>query len=304
MDQIEMIPVSAAFSSRVRPPGSKSITNRALVLAALADRQTQLDGVLFADDSWQMMNALQTLGYSVEINQTGRRATVTGKGKQLPTGNGQTLSCGNSGTTIRFLAAMLSLGEGDYVLDGIARMRERPIGQLVDQLGQLGADIHYEGGAGREGFPPIRIRGRGLAGGGCQFTDAKSSQFISAILMAAPYAKEPVVVSLLGAITSEPYVVMTLRMMEQFGIHAAVHDQCGQTVSRAIQIAPGLYRPPTGGVYAIEPDASNATYFLAAAAIVPGGFDHRGRPGQKLSAGRCRICRRARKNGRRRRMAK
>ena len=128
------------------------------------------------------------------------------------------ISCGNSGTTIRFLAAMLTLGTGEYVLDGVERMRQRPIDQLVDQLRTLGADIGYEIA---DGYPPIRIKPAGtggLPGGGCQFSDAKSSQYISAVLMAAPYALNPVTVNLLGPITSEPYVVMTLRMMEQFGI--------------------------------------------------------------------------------------
>jgi 3-phosphoshikimate 1-carboxyvinyltransferase len=189
-------------------------------------------------------------------------------GRQIPRGDGKTLSCGNSGTTIRFLTAMLTLGSGEYVLDGIERMRQRPIDQLVDQLRVLGASISYDKA---NGYPPIRIShtsGGGLPGGGCQFSDAKSSQYISAVLMAAPYAINPVTVSLLGPITSEPYVVMTLRMMEQFGVTVQVHDQCGQTPSRAIQVPAGLYR--CAGSYAIEPDASNASYFMAAAAIVPG----------------------------------
>lgn len=120
----------------------------------------------------------------------------------------------------------------------------------------------------REGYPPIRVSGHGLAGGGCVFEDAKSSQYISAILMAAPYAAEDVTVQLLGPITSEPYITMTLRMMEQFGVRAQVHDQCGTRASRAIRIPHGQKYAPRE--YAIEPDASNASYFLAAAAIVPG----------------------------------
>jgi 3-phosphoshikimate 1-carboxyvinyltransferase len=221
--------------------------------------------VLFADDTWQMINALQTLGYSLQMDQTSRTVHIAGRGKNLPRGDGQTLSCGNSGTTIRFLAAMLCLGSGEYLLDGITRMRQRPVDQLVDQLRILGADIAYEQA---QGFPPLRIRARGLAGGGCQFSDAKSSQYISAVLMAAPLADSSVTVSLLGPITSEPYVLMTLRMMEQFGVHTQIHDQCGKTVSRAIQVPAAAYRSP--GTYAIEPDASNASYFLAAGAIVPG----------------------------------
>ena len=265
MDAIQIEPLRAPFHATIRVPGSKSITNRALPLAALAQGDTQLSGVLFADDTWQMINALQTLGYSLRLDQKTRTIHVCGRGSDVPAGNGQTLSCGNSGTTIRFLAAMLALGSGEYVLDGVPRMRQRPIDQLVEQLRILGADISYEIAPG---LPPIRIRAKGLAGGGCQFADAKSSQYISAVLMAAPLAGNPVTISLLGPITSEPYVLMTLRMMEQFGIHTQIHDQCGKIVSRTIQIPTAAYRSPT--TYAIEPDASNASYFLAAAAIIPG----------------------------------
>jgi 3-phosphoshikimate 1-carboxyvinyltransferase len=271
MNTIDIQPVARPFRKTIRIPGSKSITNRALPLAALAEGETTLTGVLFADDTWQMMSALQALGYHLTMDQANATVRITGRGKNIPTfPGGITLTCGNSGTTIRFLAAMLSLanaGEagGHYILDGVPRMRERPIDQLVDQLKVLGADISYDI---RSGFPPIRINAKGLAGGGCQFADAKSSQYISAVLMAAPLAENPVTVSLLGPVTSEPYVVMTLRMMEQFGVSVQVHDQCGKTVSRIIQIPTASYkhRPE----YAIEPDASNASYFLAAAAITPG----------------------------------
>jgi len=266
MDTIDIQPALRPFRKTLRIPGSKSITNRALPLAALADGETTLTGVLFADDTWQMMSALQTLGYDLKMDQAARTVRIVGRGKEIPSfPGGITLTCGNSGTTIRFLAAMLTLATGEYVLDGVARMRERPIDQLVDQLKVLGADIAYDI---RSGYPPIRIHAKGLAGGGCQFADAKSSQYISAVLMAAPLANSPVTVSLLGPVTSEPYVVMTLRMMEQFGVAVQMHDQCGQTVSRAIQVPTANYKPQTSG-YAIEPDASNASYFLAAAAIVP-----------------------------------
>src|SRR5215471_5729135 len=130
MDELEIQPVKGAFRKTVVVPGSKSITNRALPLGALSEGETELAGVLFADDTWQMINALQTLGYSLEMDQKGRRVRVAGRGKELPAGVGKTLTCGNSGTTIRFLTAMLTLGRGEYVLDGVARMRQRPIDQL------------------------------------------------------------------------------------------------------------------------------------------------------------------------------
>jgi len=156
---------------------------------------------------------------------------------------------------------MVALGRGSYVLDGIARMRERPIDELVVALRSLGARIDYEM---REGFPPIRVAGDGLRGGTCTFADAKSSQFISAVLMAAPYAAGDVEVALVGPITSEPYVDMTLRMMAQFGVDVAERP----TANGKVLVVPR--QPYTPRTYSIEPDASNASYFLAAAAITQG----------------------------------
>ena len=161
---------------------------------------------------------------------------------------------------------MLALGKGEYLLDGVARMRERPIDELVDQLRALGAEMRYEF---KEAFPPVRIMGNGLNGGICAFSDAKSSQYISAVLMAAPYAQREVIVRLLGAVTSEPYVAMTLRMMQQFGVVVTVDDGIKEG-SRSIEVNGGTYRVPAGGAYEIEPDASNASYFLAAGAVVEG----------------------------------
>jgi len=267
MEAIEIEKVSGPFRGVVRVPGSKSITNRALPLAALCEGETELTGVLFADDTWQMINALQTLGYSLRMDQAAKTVRIVGQGRSIPDGKGKVIGCGNSGTTIRFLTAMLTVGEGEYVLDGITRMRERPIDQLVDQLKVLGAEIGYEAKAG---YPPVRVRSKGLAGGGCSFSDAKSSQYISAVLMAAGCAREQVTVSLVGAVTSEPYVMMTVRMMEQFGLRVAIHDQCAGEKSRAIVVPNSGYKIPSGGIYAIEPDASNASYFLAAAALIAG----------------------------------
>jgi 3-phosphoshikimate 1-carboxyvinyltransferase len=269
---IDMIPLSRPFHATVRVPGSKSITNRALPLAATAAGETELTGVLLADDTWHMIHALQALGWGIEVDQKARRVRVIGLGGDMdgpvPAGQGQVINCGNSGTTIRFLTAILALGHGDYVLDGNDRMRQRPLDQLVDQLRGLGAEISH---LGTEGYPPIRIRCEryyGL-GGTCQFAHAKSSQFISAVLLAAPQASGAITVNLVGPVTSEPYVTMTLRMLEQFGVGTEISDPGGPTPARAIRIPHCLPRAP-GGVYAIEPDASNASYFLAAAAIVPG----------------------------------
>jgi len=262
VSSIAIAPLAEPFHATVRVPGSKSITNRALPLAAMAAGESTLEGVLFADDTEHMIRALGDLGYALRVDREARRVRVGGRGADIPApAETVTLACGNSGTTIRFLTAMLSLGRGRYVLDGIARMRQRPIDQLVDALRALGASIAYEGA---EGFPPLRIERSRLAGGTSSFADAKSSQFISAVLMAAPHAEGAVEVRLDGPITSEPYVEMTLRMMEQFGVAVAASPIEGGKILRVPRRA---YAPRT---YAIEPDASNASYFLAAAAITPG----------------------------------
>ena len=269
MSAITLSPAAAPFHGVVRVPGSKSITNRALPLAAMAEGESFLEGVLLADDTSRMLHALETLGYEIELDAAALRVRVVGLGARVPSpAEPVRIACGNSGTTIRFLTAMLALGRGTYVLDGVARMRERPIGQLVDALRVLGAEIAYEGA---EGFPPVRVDGRGLRGGTCRFADAASSQFISAVLLAAPLAERDVEVRLVGPVTSEPYVAMTTRMMEQFGARVREGDagDAGDAGDeRTLHVASGARYGARR--YAIEPDASNASYFLAAAAITPG----------------------------------
>lgn len=255
---IDIPPVPRPFRRSVAVPGSKSITNRALPLAALAAGESTLTNVLLADDTWQMIRALQTLGYALHLDEPTRTIRLTGRGPDFATRNA-TLHCGNSGTTIRFLAALLCAGTGTFILDGIERMRQRPIDQLVDQLRRLGGHIDYRAAPG---CPPIEIQAAGLAGGTCAFRDAKSSQYISAVLLAAPLARAAVEVSLVGPVTSEPYVEMTLRMLAQWGYQEA-RSQKSQA-GRSIVLPPGKYAPRR---YAIEPDASNASYFLAAAAL-------------------------------------
>ncbi len=261
MKTIVIEPVRQPFHKVVHIPGSKSITNRALPLAAMAQGVTTLRGVLLADDTLQMIHALKTLGYNPTVDSANKTVTIQGQGSAIPNCQAE-LFCGNSGTTIRFLAALCSVAQGDFVLDGIARMRQRPIDQLVDALATLGKTISYKG---ISGFPPIHVHGPALNGGMCAFSDAKSSQYISAILMAAPLAQHAVTVRLEGPITSEPYVQMTLRMMEQFGVRVEIAQK---TDVREITIPTG--QNYHGRAYAIEPDASNASYFLAAAAINAG----------------------------------
>lgn len=250
------------FRASITPPGSKSLTNRALVLSALAEGESTLSNVLFADDTVVMLECLRKLGFELEVDEVAQTVRIRGHGGNLPT-NAAELFCGNSGTTIRFIAAMCALGHGRYRLDGIARMRQRPIGQLTDLLRNLGVRVNY---LEEQGFPPLEIMADGLPGGTLKFTAGQSSQFLSALLQVAPYARNEVRIDLEGRQTSWPYVAMTMRLMDEFGqTPHLIRDPMGQPTQ--IIIPQGTY---TGTTYAVEPDASNASYFLAIAAIHPG----------------------------------
>jgi len=258
-DPIQIDPVKA-FDLTLSPPGSKSLTNRALLVAALADGTSTLDGVLFADDSRRMLEALQALGFELDIDEPARRVTVHGKAGNIPAQQAD-LNLGNAGTAMRFLTAAVCLGKGTYTLDGIARMRERPIGELVEPLRQLGADIEYLGEAG---YPPLKITNSAyFEGGMVTLEPTLSSQFISALLIVGPCTPRGVTLSFNGGITSLPYVQMTLKLMKHFG---ATYEWGGPK-NRAVRVTHSAYKPKP---YTIEPDASNASYFLAAAAAVPG----------------------------------
>ena len=243
----------------IRPPGSKSITNRALVCAALARGGSQLLGALDSEDTRVMIAALRQLGVRV---QWGPDATleVESPGPQGWHGlrdRPLELFVANSGTTIRFLTAMLTVArEGTFLLDGIARMRQRPIGPLAEALNRLGARVETQGG-----FPPVRVEAGGLSGGQAAVEGTISSQFLSALLMAAPAAAAQVELVVQGELVSQPYVLMTLRVMEQFGV-AVEHESL-----RHFCIVPQEYRPQR---YSVEPDASAASYFFAAAAVTGG----------------------------------
>ena len=258
-DCVEIIPVSQPLDARVRPPGSKSITNRALVCAALAEGESTLSGVLDSDDTRVMIAALRQLGIGIEASDEGRTLRVAGCGGVIPAKSAE-LFVGNSGTTMRFLTAMLTLGRGEYRLDGIARMRERPIGDLVDALRQLGARVECQGS---NNCPPVVVKADGLAGGRASIRGDISSQFLSAILMAAPYARSTVSLHVISTLVSVPYVTMTYRMMQEFGGHPGLDFDYN-----SIEIS-NSYRY-YGRPYEIEPDASAASYFFAAAAIAGG----------------------------------
>lgn len=258
MKTYEVRPVHHPLEATVRIPGSKSLTNRALVAAALADGTTRMANILLADDTRYMIDALRSLGVPIRVDEPECRLEITGIRGSWPNAEAS-LFCGNAGTVMRFLAAACCTGQGTYTLDGIERMRQRPIGGLVDALLELGAHVEY---TGQPGYPPIEIHARGLRGGKVSFDSPPSSQLVSALLMAAPYATQDVYIEIEGEVVSQPYLAMTQRVMEAFGVQLVEHK-----MRKFIVPAPQRYRATE---YDVEPDASNATYFLAAPAIVGG----------------------------------
>ena len=259
--QLTVQPARGPVSGTVRPPGSKSITNRALVCAALARDRSTLTGALASEDTRVMIDALGQLGIPVQSHQEGSTLVVRGCAGRIPAPRGD-LFVANSGTTIRFLTALVTLGEGTFRLHGAARMHERPIQDLLDALTLLGADARSEQ---NNGCPPVCVSAAGLAGGRATVRGDVSSQFLSGILMASPYAREDVRIAVAGELVSKPYVRMTCQVMRAFGIDVPLENRTGQWQLRVP--AGRAYR---GRQYAIEPDASAASYFWAAAAITGG----------------------------------
>ena len=252
---------AATAAGTVVLPGSKSITNRTLLLAALATGRTTLTDVLAADDTARMLDALAALGVSVAHDAAARCAVVDGVGGRWPVG-AMKLFLGNAGTAFRPLTAALAMTGGAYELSGVPRMHERPIGDLVDALAQLGCDVRY---LGRPGFPPLAIGGAGGAAGmRVRIRGDVSSQFLSALLMALPLARgaeaAATTVEVVTPLVSRPYVAITTNLMERFGVTVAAPDEASFVVP-----AGAHYASP--GTLAIEGDASAASYFLAAGAL-------------------------------------
>ncbi|MBC7856138.1 MAG: 3-phosphoshikimate 1-carboxyvinyltransferase [Pirellulaceae bacterium] len=256
-DSLSLTPCGPVRGS-IRPPGSKSITNRALVCAALAEGTSNLSGTLNSEDTQVMIDSLQRLGIPVERQDDGSRLIVSGCGGKIPASEAE-LFVGNSGTTIRFLTAMTTLGHGTYRLDGVPRMRERPIADLLAALNQLGADARSEAGSGS---PPVIVRASGLPGGRATIRGDISSQFLSGLLMAAPLAHENVELIVEGELVSQPYVTMTIGVMREFGVHAHYSG-----LSRFVIAGHQRYRACD---LAIEPDASAASYYWGLAAVSGG----------------------------------
>jgi 3-phosphoshikimate 1-carboxyvinyltransferase len=263
----EIIPLSSPPDACIQLPGSKSITNRALLLAALCDQQVTIINALHSEDTQVMQESLRRLGFVVEQKDP-ETLTVLGAGGKVPASQAD-LWIANAGTAARFLTAMVALGEGTYRLDGTERMRQRPIQPLLDALNALGADAVSELGTG---CPPVIVRARGLTGGSVSVRGDISSQFLSALMMVAPCARQPVTIQIEGELVSAPFVQMTLRMMRQFGTDA----QWEKERTRIVVPAPQRYHLTGDATYTVEPDATAASYFFAAAAITSGRVCVRG----------------------------
>jgi 3-phosphoshikimate 1-carboxyvinyltransferase len=251
-------PLRGPVDATVTVPGSKSLTNRALVCAALAAGTSVLDGVLVADDTLAMAEALARLGATVELDGATRRATVTGTGGRLRPGP-VALDMRLSGTTSRFLLPVVALGEGRYTVDGRPPLRARPMGPVLGGIEALGAAVEHLGEPGH--LPVVVSAPGGLAGGAVTVAGDTSSQFLSGLLLAAPYAGEGVRVAVAGPLVSRPFVDLTLAVMAAFGVEVGV--AAGPTFA----VPPGRYR---AGRHRVEPDASAASYLLAVAAVAGG----------------------------------
>lgn len=267
---IEIEPAPGPLAARIRPPGSKSLTNRALVCAALAAGNSRLLGALDSEDTRVMAAALAKLGIAVEADWPGERISVTGCAGQIPLANAD-LYVANSGTTVRFLTALVALGHGRFRLDGTERMRERPIDDLLAALRQLGVAAESESGSG---CPPVVIAAAGLAGGRASLRGDVSSQFLSGLLLAAPYAGGGLELSIDGELVSQPYVTMTLAVMKDFGLSV----EAAADLLR-FRVPAGCYR---GRDYTVEPDASAASYFWGAAAVCGGSVTVEGLTSKSL----------------------
>ena len=259
MESLTLQPISKVHGE-VNLPGSKSVSNRALLLAALAQGTTRLTNLLDSDDIRHMLNALTKLGVNYTLSPDKTVCEVEGRGRPFDSQDALELFLGNAGTAMRPLAAALCLGTGDYVLTGEPRMKERPIGHLVQALRQAGASVEY---LENDDYPPLKITGTGLKGGVIEIDGSISSQFLTAFLMSAPMAKEDVTIKIIGDLVSKPYIDITLHIMSQFGVKVENHNY-QEFVIRHGQ----SYISP--GDFLVEGDASSASYFLAAAAIKGG----------------------------------
>ena len=259
MNTLTLNPISK-IDGEVNLPGSKSLSNRALLLAALAQGTTKITNLLESDDTRHMLNALRQIGIKYSLSKNKTECIITGNAGAIHSANLQELFLGNAGTAMRPLCAALCLGGGSYFLTGEPRMKERPIGHLVDALRQAGGKITYKE---NEGYPPLLIEANGLSGGDVKIDGAISSQFLTALLLAAPMAKEDMTISIIGELVSKPYIDITLHIMKTFGVDV-VNDHYQTFTIKGGQTYKAVE------TFMVEGDASSASYFLAAAAIKGG----------------------------------
>lgn len=259
MNSLKLHPI-AKVDGVINLPGSKSVSNRVLLLAALAEGTTSLVNLLDSDDIRHMLTALDSLGVDYRLSDDKTCCEVKGVGGPFTMERETTLFLGNAGTAMRPLCAALCLGRGDFILTGEPRMEERPIGDLVDALRQAGAHMEY---LKKQGYPPLKIKASGLAGGRICIDGRVSSQFLTAFLMASPLAESESFVSVAGDLVSKPYIDITLKIMAVFGVEVENRE------FKNFYIRGGQrYKSP--GSFLVEGDASSASYFLAAAAIKGG----------------------------------
>jgi len=259
MEQLTLDPI-AKVSGEVNVPGSKSLSNRALLLAALAEGETELTNLLDSEDIEHMLNALTKLGINYRLSEDKTQCVVQGNGGAFNVAEPLELFLGNAGTAMRPLCAALAASNVDTVLTGEPRMEERPIGDLVDALREADAEVTY---LKNEGFPPLQIKGKILNGGKMSVDGSVSSQFLTALLMAAPLFSGDVTIRIKGELVSKPYIDITLDTMAKFGVTVKNDNYQTFTISGdAKYIAPGKFM--------VEGDASSASYFLAAGAIKGG----------------------------------
>jgi len=259
VEQLTLQPISK-INGEVFLPGSKSLSNRALLIAALAKGQTKITNLLVSDDINHMLDALAKLGINYSLSECGTECIVEGNNGFFKTSEPLELYLGNAGTAMRPLCAALAASDGEYILTGEPRMKERPIGHLVDALAQLNSDIEY---IENSDYPPVKIKGKALTGDVVSIDGSISSQFLTAILMIAPLLNTNTQIHIEGELVSKPYIDITLDIMSRFGV--SVENNNYQ--SFAIQ---GKQSYQSLDSYMVEGDASSASYFLAAGAIKGG----------------------------------
>ncbi|MCC5664438.1 3-phosphoshikimate 1-carboxyvinyltransferase [Nostoc sp. CHAB 5784] len=258
MDTIAIPALNRPVDATVEIPGSKSLTNRALLVAALAQGDSVLENALFSEDSEYFAKCVEQLGIPITLNSHLAQIQVAGRGGDIPAKQAN-LFVGLAGTAARFISALVALGNGEYRLDGVPRMRERPMGDMLTVLEAGGATINFEGNSG---FMPYTVYSRQFAGGNFRLKANQTSQQLSALLMIAPYAQQDTNIEVEGTLVSQSYVKMTCRLMADFGVEV-------------IQIGDNQFQIKAGQRYqarhyTVEPDASNASYFFAAAAVTGG----------------------------------